>query len=135
MAQTKSVSSWRLMTIEHGRQRRDFEEQMRAERDQLLLRHKEELITLKKSHDKSLDELKRRLLEEENSERENRNLPKKTLKRKRDAEQAPLENIRNIVRSILSILFESSIPNFICFDRWNIFRSAFVKGKTILMWH
>lgn len=113
MAQTKSVSSWRLMTIEHGRQRRDFEELMRAqpERDQLLLRHKEELTTLKKSHDKALDELKRRLLEEENSERENRNLPKKTPKRKRDAEQAPLDNIRNIVRSILSILFESSSSN------------------------
>ena len=111
MAQTKSVSSWRLMTIENGRQRRDFEELMRAERDQLLLRHKEELVTLKKSHDKALDELKRRLLEEENSERENRNLPKKTPKRKRDAEQAPLDNIRNIVRSILSILFESSSSN------------------------
>lgn len=107
MAQTKSVSSWRLMTIEHGRQRRDFEELMRAERDQLLLRHKEELITLKKSHDKALDELKRRLLEEENSERENRNLPKKTPKRKRDAEPAPFENIRNIVRSILYLFYSS----------------------------
>lgn len=107
MAQTKSVSSWRLMTIEHGRQRRDFEELMRAERDQLLLKHKEELTTLKKSHDKALDELKRRLLEEENSERENRNLPKKTSKRKRDAEQAPIENIRNIVRSILYLFYSS----------------------------
>jgi hypothetical protein len=107
MAQSKSVSSWRLMTIEHGRQRRDFEELMRAERDQLLLRHKEELVTLKKSHDKALDELKRRLLAEENSERENRNLPKKTPKRKRDAEQAPIENIPNIVRSILYLFYSS----------------------------
>lgn len=143
MAQSKSVSSWRLMIIEHGRQRREFEELMRAEREHLLLRHKEEFNALKKSQDKSLHDLKRRLLDEENAERENRSLPKKTVKRKRDEEDAPLENISLTNRNIVRIIFYlnnvcqvvESRSNYICFNRRSIFLSVCVSRKTIRLRH
>ena len=92
MAVQKSISEYRSLVLEHGKRRRQMEQEQRTERDEMLARHKAEYEQLKRRQEMAMYHLRSRLLIEEKELRQGKRI------------KGPVEKVRQVCRRSMACL-------------------------------